>query len=61
MKDERLVLKKRGGDDGYKNFSIRIPTETVRKLDEISQATNISRNELIGIFLHFAIDHCDIE
>ncbi len=61
MKEERLVLRKRGGDDGYKNFSIRIKSETVKQLDDISQTTNISRNELIGIFLDFAISHCDIE
>ena len=61
MSDERLVIKKRGGDDGYRNFSIRIKNETVKQLDKLSSSTNISRNELIGILLEYAIAHCDIE
>ena len=60
-KDDRITLKRRGGDDGYKNFSIRIKAETVNQLDKLSQASNISRNELIGILLDFAIPRCDIE
>lgn len=60
MTEDRLVIKKRG-EDGYKTFSIRIKEETVRQIDEISAKTNRSRNELIGIFLEFALDRCDIE
>ena len=60
-KDDRITLKRRGGDDGYRNFSIRIKAETVNQLDKLSQASNISRNELIGILLDFAIPRCDIE
>lgn len=60
MTEDRLVIKKRG-EDGYKIFSIRIKEETVRQIDEISAKTNRSRNELIGIFLEFALDRCDIE
>lgn len=60
MTEDRLVIKKRG-EDGYKTFSIRIKEETVKQIDEISAKTNRSRNELIGIFLEFALDRCDIE
>lgn len=60
MAEDRLVIKKRG-DDGYKTFSIRIKEETVKHIDEIAAKTNRSRNELIGIFLEFALDRCDIE
>lgn len=60
MTEDRLVIKKRG-DDGYKTFSIRIKEETVKHIDEIAAKTNRSRNELIGIFLEFALDRCDIE
>ena len=57
-----LVKAKRPkGEDGYKVFSVRIKEETVRQIDEISAKTNRSRNELIGIFLEFALDRCDIE
>ncbi|MDE5885089.1 MAG: ribbon-helix-helix domain-containing protein [Oscillospiraceae bacterium] len=49
------------GDDGYKTFSVRIKEETVEKLEEISQQTNRSRNELINIMLEFGIQNCEIK
>ena len=49
------------GDDGYKTFSVRIKEETVEKLEEISQQTNRSRNELINIMLEFGIENCEIK
>lgn len=50
--------KKLRGEDGYKVFSIRIKDETVARLDQIAAQTNRSRNELIGMFLEYALDHC---
>ena len=62
MKTEsKLIIQKRTGEDGYKNFSIRIPNETVTKLDEISRDANLSRNELISIMLDFAMENCEIQ
>ena len=49
------------GDDGYKTFSVRIKEETVQKLEEISQQTSRSRNELINIMLEFGIENCEIK
>ncbi len=49
------------GDDGYKTFSVRIKEETVQKLEEISQQTKRSRNELINIMLEFGIENCEIK
>lgn len=49
------------GDDGYKTFSVRIKEETVEKLEEISQQTNRSRNELINIMLEFGIENYEIK
>lgn len=46
------------GEDGYKVFSIRIKESTVKALDEISDKTNRSRNELINMMLEFGIDNC---
>lgn len=60
MAEERLKIKKRG-EDGYKNFSIRIKSDTVDRLDELAKKANISRNELINTILDYGIDHCDIE
>lgn len=61
MKNERLVITKLGGENGYKNFSVRLKTETVDKLDEIARKTNRSRNELINMILDYGIENCDIE
>lgn len=61
--DDKLVIrpKKYKGNDGYKVFSIRIKEDLVDRLESISAKTGHSRNELIGIFLEYAIQHCKIE
>ena len=63
MGNSDLIIKpKRAkGDDGYKTFSIRIKEETVSRLNDISAQTGYSRNELIGVFLEYAIENCIIE
>lgn len=60
---ENLILhpKKPKGEDGYKTFSIRVREETVSKIEDISAQTGHTRNELIGIFLDYAVEHCVIE
>ncbi len=61
-KKELIIKPKRAkGDDGYKVFSVRVKEETVAKLDDISTQTGYSRNELIGIFLDYAIENCRVE
>lgn len=63
MANDNLVVKaKRAkGDDGYKTFSIRVREETVARIDEVAAQTGRSRNELIGMFLDYALDRCVIE
>ncbi len=60
---EKLIINKKSlkGEDGYKTFSIRIKDETVARLEDLSQATNRSRNELINILLDYAIDNCEVK
>ncbi len=62
MEDNFIITKrsKEKGNDGYKVFSVRIKEETVSKLDEISETTNRSRNELVNMMLEYAIDRCVI-
>lgn len=60
-KDLVIKPKRAKGDDGYKVFSVRIKEETVAKLDDISSQTGHSRNELIGMFLDYAIENCRIK
>lgn len=63
MSEDKLIIKpkKIRGNDGYKTFSIRIKEEIVDSIDSISNQTGHSRNELIGIFLEYAVKHCKIE
>ena len=63
MSDDKLIIKPKRpkGEDGYKVFSIRIKEETVDQLDEIAARTGRSRNELIGMFLDYAIERSKIE
>lgn len=63
MTNEKLVIrpKRLKGEDGYKVFSIRIKERIVTQIDEISGKTDRSRNELIGLFLEYALDHCIVE
>ena len=60
MKNDKLVIRPKG-EDGYKTFSIRIKEETVARMDEVASKTGYSRNELIGMFLEFALDNHTIE
>lgn len=59
---EKLVIKKKTlkGEDGYKTFSIRIKEDTVKRLEELSEQTARSRNELINMMLDFALDNCEV-
>ncbi len=63
MENNNLVIKpKRAkGEDGYRVFSIRIKEDIVTRVDKISAQTGHSRNELIGTFIEYALDHCTIE
>lgn len=64
MSNKKIVVSKKSslkGDDGYKTFSVRIKEDTVAQLDEIAKKTNRYRNELINIFLEFAVANCEIE
>ncbi len=61
MTDDTLIIRPKRGEDGYKTFSIRIRENTVDQLDDVARQTGRSRNELIGVFLDFALNHCKIE
>ena len=57
MKQEIRISKKspQKGEDGHKVVSVRMKDETLTRLDEMSIATNRSRNEIINILLESAI------
>jgi len=59
---EKLIVerKKMRGEDGHRVFSVRLTEETVERLEAIAKETNRSRNELINLFLEYAIKNCQI-
>ncbi len=48
------------GDDGYKVISVRIKEGTLKKIDELADKSNRSRNELINIILENSVDDVEI-
>lgn len=62
MNKKLVITPKRGkGEDGYKIFSIRVKEEMIQKIDALAAETGRSRNELIGMFLQFAIENCEVK
>lgn len=59
MNHDKLILtpKSPKGEDGYRNFSIRIKEQTVNNLEKICTQTGYSRNRIIEIFLEYALEH----
>ena len=57
MNPEIKITKKpsRRGDDGHKVVSVRMKDETLARLDELSEQTNRSRNELINYLVEKAL------
>ena len=60
MKNEPLVIKKRG-EDGSKIITVRIKEETLAELDRIASESNYSRNELINTILAHGVKNIEIE
>lgn len=54
----QIKPKKYGAESSV--FSIRIPKDMVKDLDEIAEKTGRTRNEIISISLEFAIQHLEI-
>lgn len=60
MKNEPLIIKKRG-EDGSKVISVRIREDTLAELDRIASDSNYSRNELINIILAHGVENIEIK
>ncbi len=48
------------GEDGYKVISVRIKEGTLKKIDNLAQKSNRSRNEIINIILETSVDDVEI-
>jgi metal-responsive CopG/Arc/MetJ family transcriptional regulator len=60
MKNDTLVIKKRG-EDGNKIITVRIKEDTLSELDRIAAESNYSRNELINIILAYGVKNIEID
>ena len=60
MKNEPLVIKKRG-EDGYRIITVRIREEPLAELDRLAAESNRSRNELINLILAHGVRNIEIE
>ncbi len=56
-----LTIKRPRGEDGYRTFSVRLRESVVSQMDDIAKETGRSRNELIGLFLEYALSHYTLE
>ncbi len=60
MKNDPLILKKRG-EDGNRIISVRIKETTLNELDRLAGETNYSRNELINLILAHGLENIEIQ
>lgn len=60
MSEETLKIKRRY-EDGNRVISIRIREELLARLDQLSNDSNRSRNEIINLILEHGVNHIEIE
>ena len=60
MKNDPLIIKKRG-DDGNRVITVRIREDTLAELDRLAAESNRSRNELINLILAHGVKNIEIE
>ena len=60
MKNDPLIIKKRG-DDGNRIITVRIREDTLAELDRLAAESNHSRNELINLILAHGVKNIEIE
>ena len=57
---KNIIKINKKGDDGYKIISVRIKEGILQKIDELSQESNRSRNEIINIILENSVNDVEI-
>ncbi len=57
---KNIIKINKKGDDGYKVISVRIKEGVLNKIDDLSQQSNRSRNEIINILLENSVDDVEI-
>ena len=61
MSDKRFVIsaKKYRGDSAV--LSVRLPSELIKKLDDIAEKTGRTRNEIVQKCLEFSVENLEIK
>lgn len=57
---KNIIKINKKGEDGYKVISVRIKEGTLKMIDDLSNQSNRSRNELINILLENSVDNVEI-
>lgn len=62
MEDKKLVLStKKFKEDSTTIISARVPTELLKKIENLAKKTNRNRNEIVQILLSFAVENTVIK
>jgi len=60
MENKVIKVTKRG-EDGSSNLTIRLRNDILNELNSIAIKTNRSRNELVNLFLEFAVKNWELD
>ena len=58
--NKTIIKINKKGEDGYKVISVRIKENVLKKIDELSNESNRSRNEIINILLENSVDSVEV-
>lgn len=62
MQDKKLVIStKKFKEDSTTIISARVPTELLKKIENLAKKTNRNRNEMVQILLSFAVENTVIK
>ena len=62
MEEKKLVLSaKKFKSDSTAIISARVPTDLVKRIEELAKKTNRNRNEIVQILLTYAVDNAVVE
>lgn len=62
MEAKKLVLSaKKFKADNTTIISARVPTELIKRIEDLAKRTNRNRNEMVQILLTYAVDNAVVE
>ena len=62
MEEKKLILStKKFKSDRTTIISARVPTELIKKIEDLAKRTNRNRNEMVQILLTYAVDNAVVK